>query len=143
MLTTISPRLATIIKSKTASEMWSAICNDATKKSQLHKVDTCCRLQSMVCDKDGDIKAHLNTMIKLREELEGIGASVQDEDFGTMLLTSLLPSYRTLLHTITHAASLSGMAINPNDLMRIVLEEAHQRKLSQNAAKSGDAALNV
>ena len=143
MLTTVSPRLATLIKSKTASEMWSAICNDATKKSQLHKVDTRRRLQSMVCDEDGDIKAHLNAMIRLREELEGIGASVQDEDFGTMLLTSLLPSYRTLLHTITHAASLSGMAINPNDLMRIVLEEACQRELSQNAAKSGDAALNI
>src|ERR1700719_1235631 len=120
MLTTVSPRLATLIKSKTASEMWSAICNDATKKSQLHKVDTRRRLQSMVCDKDGDIKAHLNTMIRLREELEGIGTSVQDKDFGTMLLTSLLPSYCTLLHTTTHAASLSGMAINPNDLMRIV-----------------------
>src|ERR1700730_6516228 len=143
MLTTVSPRLATLIKSKTASEMWSAICNDATKKSQLHKVDTRRRLQSMVCDEDGDIKAHLNAMIRLREELEGIGASVQDEDFGTMLLTSLPPSYRTLLHTITHAASLSGMAINPNDLMRIVLEEACQRELSQNVAKSGDAALNV
>src|ERR1700731_3754385 len=143
MLTTVSPRLATLIKSKTASEMWSVICNDATKKSQLHKVDTRRRLQSMVCDEDRDIKAHLNAMIRLREELEGIGASVPDEDFGTMLLTSLLPSYRSLLHTITHAASLSGLAINPNDLMRIILEEARQRELSENAQKSGDAALNV
>src|ERR1700730_8205025 len=89
MLTTVSPRLATLIKSKLANEMWMAIHNDATKKSQLHKVDTCCRLQSMLCDKNGDIKAHLNAMTKLREELEGIGTSVLDEDIGTMKLTAL------------------------------------------------------
>src|SRR3984893_18438999 len=126
-----------------ASKMWTAIRNDATKKSQLHKVDTRRRLQTMLCDEDTDIKAHLNAMTKLREELEGIGASVTDEDFGTMLLTSLPPSYRSLLHTIPHAASLSGFAINPNDLMRIILEEARQRELSENAQKSGDATLNV
>src|ERR1700731_4881446 len=76
MLTTVSPRLATLIKSKTTSEMWSVICNDAMKKSQLHKVDTHRRLQSMVCDEDGDIKAHMNAMLKIREELDSIGASV-------------------------------------------------------------------
>ena len=143
MLTTISPRLATLIKSMSASDMWVAIRNDATIKSQLHKVDTRRRLQSMFCDKEGNIKAHLNAMTKLREELEGIGASVLDEDFGTMLLMSLPPSYRSLLHTITHAASLSGVAINLNDLMRIVLEESHQCELSENNPKSADAALNA
>src|ERR1700731_3186691 len=58
MLTTISPRLATLIKSMSASQMWMVIHNDTTKKSQLHKVDTCCRLQTMLCDKDSDIKAN-------------------------------------------------------------------------------------
>src|ERR1700719_4233718 len=76
MLTTISARLVTLVKSMTASEMWTAIHNDATKKSQLHKVDMHRRLQSMLCDKEGDVKAHLNAMTKLRDELEGIGASV-------------------------------------------------------------------
>src|SRR3984893_12644308 len=143
MLTTVSPRLATLLKSMSTGEMWMAIRNDATKKSQLHKVDTRRRLQTMLCDEDTDIKAHLNAMTKLREELEAIGASVPDEDFGTMLLTSLPPSYRSLLHTITHAASLSGVAINPNDLMRIVLEESRQRELSENNPKSAYAALNA
>src|SRR3984893_940559 len=115
MLTTVSPRLATLIKSMSASDMWVAIRNDAMIKSQLHKVDTRRRLQSRFCNEEGDIKAHLNAMTKLREELEGIGASVLDEDFGTMLLMSLPPSYRSLLHTITHATSLSGITINLND----------------------------
>src|ERR1700726_4200525 len=61
MLTTISPCLAMLIKSMSTSEMWTVICNDATKKSQLHKVDTHRRLQTMFCDKDSDIKTHLNT----------------------------------------------------------------------------------
>ena len=97
----------------------------------------------MICPEDGDIKAHLNAMIKIRDELEGIGASVMDDDFATMILTSLLPSYRSLLHSIMHAASLSSTEISPNDLMRIVLEEARQREIADLASKSGDAALHV
>ena len=97
----------------------------------------------MLCNEDTDIKAHLNAMTKLHEELEGISASVLDKDFGMMLLTSLPPSYHPLLHMINHAASLSGIAINPNDLMRIILEEACQHELSKNSLKSGDVALNA
>src|ERR1700730_12696793 len=105
MLTTISPCLTTLIKFMSVSQMLTAIHNDTTKKSQLHKVDTHHRLQSMLCDEDRDIKAHLNTMTKLQE---GIGTSVLDEDFRMLLLTSLLPGYHSLLHTITHTASLSS-----------------------------------
>ena len=65
LLTTVSPRLATIVKSMSPTEMWTTICTDATKKSQLHKVDTRHRLQSMVCGEDADVKAHLNSMLKI------------------------------------------------------------------------------
>ena len=65
LLTTVSLRLATIIKSMSAIQMWTAICLDTMKKSQLHKVDMHCRLQSMLCNEDGDIKAHMNAMLKI------------------------------------------------------------------------------
>src|ERR1700726_2900625 len=60
-----------------------------------------------------------------------------------MIPPSFPPSYRSLLHSITHAASLSGTEISSNDLMRIVLEEARQCELTDRASKSGDAALHV
>jgi hypothetical protein len=44
MLSTVSPHLTGVIKGKTACEMWTAIKADATTKSQLHKVNTWCRL---------------------------------------------------------------------------------------------------
>ena len=65
MLTMVSPHLATLIKNMSVVDMWSVIQKDAMMKSQLHKVDTRCRLQTMHCDKDGDIKAHLNMMTKV------------------------------------------------------------------------------
>ena len=65
LLTTVSLCLTTIIKSMSAVQMWTAICLDAMKKSQLHKVDTRRRLQSMLCNEDGDVKAHMNAMLKI------------------------------------------------------------------------------
>ena len=65
LLTTVSPCLAMIIKSMSAVNMWTAICLNTMKKSQLHKVDMHHRLQSMLCSEDADVKAHLNAMLKI------------------------------------------------------------------------------
>ena len=143
MLTTISPRLSMLVKNHNATQMWNTIKTDATRKSQLHKVDIRRRLQAMTCDEDGDVKAHLNAMMKLREELEAMGSSIADEDFGTMILTSLPRSFDTLLQSITQSANLAGNIIDPNDLTRIVLEESRRREAADQARKSGDAALQT
>ena len=58
LLMTVSPCLATIVKRMSVADTWTAIHNDTTSKSQLHKVDTCRRLQMMHCDEDRDVKAH-------------------------------------------------------------------------------------
>ena len=83
----------------------------------------------------------LNTMTKVHEELEAMGSSVIDKDFTTIILTSIPPSYRTLLHSISHSANLSSKSLNPNNLMWIILKEARQRELTNQSSKSGDAAL--
>src|ERR1700731_2440012 len=39
LLTTVSPRLAIIVKRMSVADTWTTIHNNATSKSQLHKVD--------------------------------------------------------------------------------------------------------
>src|SRR3984893_11415826 len=77
MLTTVSPRLSTMLLANTSTvQMWQQIILDAMKKSRVHQVDTRRRLQELRCPEGGDVRAHLNAMTDLRNELEGIGAPV-------------------------------------------------------------------
>jgi hypothetical protein len=121
--------------------MWTAIKADATTKSQLHKVDTRRRLMMARCEEDGEMKSHLNGMTWLRDELVGMGVTVSDEDFSTILLTSLPSSYRVVMSSIIHSASLSKTKVELNDILRIVLEEAQQRSFSKQSGKPSETAL--
>src|ERR1700731_1458382 len=144
MLTTVSPRLSTMLRANTsAAQMWQQIILDATKKSRVHQVDTRRRLQELRCPEGGDVRAHLNAMTDLRNELEGIGAPVNNEDFATMIHVSLPLSYRPLLQSVLHAADMNEKAVDPNYLIRIVLEENHQRQITHGLSKSGQAAFQT
>ena len=97
--------------------MWSDIRHDATTKSQMHKVDTHHHLQDARCDEGGDIQTHLYTLTQTRDELAGMGVDITNQEFLTIILGSLPPSYRMLLSTVTLAASVTNMMIEPNDLI--------------------------
>jgi hypothetical protein len=60
-------------------------------------------------------------MVKLHNELAGMGTSIGDEEFSTIILGLLPASYHTLLSTITIVASLSGKPIGSDDLICIIL----------------------
>src|SRR3984893_5036168 len=144
MLTTVSPRLSTMLRANTsAAQMWQQIILDATKKSRVHQVDTRRHLQELRCPEGGDVRAHLNAMTDLHNELEGIGAPVNNEDFATMIHVSLPLSYRPLLQSVLHAADMNEKAVDPNYLIRIVLEENHQRQITHGLSKSGQAAFQT
>ena len=85
---------------------------------------------------------HLNKLIQLRNELHGMGAAIPDEDFITILLGSLPPSYHTLLSTITISMELAGNTILSMDMIRIVTEEAaHHAIATLNDQATGGAVL--
>ena len=90
MLTTVSPHLSSMLQANTsAAQMWQEIISDAMKKSKVHKVNTHHHLQELQCPEGRDVHMHLNVMMNLCNELAGIGASVNDEDFATMIHVSL------------------------------------------------------
>ena len=86
---------------------------------------------------------HLNAMTDLRNELEGIGAPVNDEDFTMMIHVSLPLSYHPLLQSVLHAADMNEKPIDPNYLIRIILEENHQCEITHRLSKSGQATFQT
>jgi len=66
-------------------------------------------------------------MVAARNELFGISISVSDDDFATMIMGSLPPSYRQLLSNVSAAAKMAGTKVKPNDLIKFINEEVEFR----------------
>ena len=141
ILTTISPRLATVVKSKTSKEMWDSVKADATSKSKMHQIATKKRLSDARCDEGADIKDHLTSMVKIRAELDSMGASVKDDEFLDIIIGSIPKSYHTLISSIIYSATLTKTMVDPNDLMRIILEEAERRSINDHGTDQSGSAL--
>ena len=141
ILTTVSPRLFATIKDKTSSaDMWITVKADATAKTELHQIDTRRQLHQKKCGENDDMKAHLEELVNLRGKLIGMGATVEDAKFRTIILSSLPLSYRSIISAITVSASLTKAKVENDHLIRIITEEAESRLILEgNSAGAGSA----
>ena len=143
IINSVSMRLAQKIGQLTSSkDMWGAVKADSEGRSTLYQIDMQRWLQELRCAKGGDAKAHLTEMAKLRGELAAMGSEVKDADFTVMVIGSLPPSYRPLLSSITGAAKVTKIDLNPNDVVQAILDEYEHRTIQEHATK-GDAAMFV
>ncbi len=99
--------------------------------SQLVQIDAHQRLQELHCGESGNVKSHISKMIQYREELAGMGASVQDTDFVAMIMSSLPESYRPLLSSMSAAAKIAKAPITSDQLISQIMEEADHRSIQQ------------
>jgi len=155
ILSTTSTRLGSKIKDlKTAKEMWDVVVADVTTKSTLFLLDAEEQLMSMKLSDNDDLKAHLvkikqhfQVMIQHRENLIKMGSTLSDTHFNTLIMTSLLESYRPTLQTIMaaeRASALTGTSpqkMKANDLIVFLIEEAQHRVINDKRTKNPDHAL--
>ena len=88
--------------------MWEAVKDQREKKSRMVTVDMCRKLQAEKCLESGDVHAHLNKLQVMREDLASMGWSILDEDFTSIILGSIPPSYDTYIAAII---GLGGLCI--------------------------------
>jgi hypothetical protein len=143
ILSTVSPRLCSQIRSKTAAEMWTLVKDDATTKGQIYKVGVRKRLTDMRCTEDGDIRGPLSAMTKLKDELSAMGINYKDEEYVPLLLGSMPASYHMLLSAITQSAAASSTQLKSEVLVNVILEEAAHREAESKHAGSAETALHM
>jgi hypothetical protein len=127
---------------RSVSAIWRAICLIYKGKSDMVQVDTRARLQSMKCNENDDVKAHLTSMMVLREELAGMGAPVNDRDFTAMIINSLPESFRNIMRSTTVAIRATSQLVTSDKIIAVAFEEADHRNLGKSSDKD-DSALNV
>lgn len=104
-------------KKETAMGMWEAVKDQREKKSQMVTVDMCHKLQAEKCLESGDVCTHLNKLQAMREDLASMGRSILDEDFTSIILGSIPPSYDTYIAMITATSSLMDKTLSPTNLI--------------------------
>ena len=105
ILSTTSTRLGVKIKSlKTVEAMWDMVTADAPKKSTLFILDAEDQLSSMKLEDNdnpkthlSELKQHFQLMLQHHENLMKMGSEISDTCFNTMIMSSLLESYRPTL----------------------------------------------
>jgi hypothetical protein len=160
ILSTTSTRLSSKIKNmKTAHEMWEAVKADVTTRSTLYLIDAENQLEGMRLSDSSDpkthlveLKAHFELMMQRHDNLIKMGSMFSDARLCTIIMTSLPPSYRPALQTITAAqkasaitstSSSSMVKLKPADLIEFFTEEAQHRVIEEDRTKSGESALYV
>jgi hypothetical protein len=100
-------------------------------------VDLGKKLQGTKCSEEDDVRAHFTKLNDLREQLSTMGEDVDDDEYSSILLGSLPPSYEATTSTINTASDLSGTDITSDIVTRLVNDEYNRRVIKKTSGKNG------
>ncbi|KIM63847.1 hypothetical protein SCLCIDRAFT_80398, partial [Scleroderma citrinum Foug A] len=72
----------------TAHKIWNTLSDEFQNHSHVVAIELRQKLQDLRCADKGDLRAHFDKMITLREELASLGHSISSDDFAAMILSS-------------------------------------------------------
>ena len=93
------------------------------------------KLQAEKCSEHGDMRAHLNKLQTICEDLASMGAPVNDEDFTSIILRSVLASYDMYIAAITATSSLLNQTLTPTNLIDTICDEVDRRAIKHLKSK--------
>src|SRR5882757_4841884 len=131
IFSTISDRLLLRVQSLlSAWKIWAEIKTIHEGKTELVQVDLRRRLQDTRCDEQGDVRTHFSDLMRMREQLAGMGAVIDERDFYAIALGSLPESYRPLLSAINATARITQTPLSVYELVNVITEEYEHRQLA-------------
>ena len=86
---------------------------------------------------DEDARAHLTCLQDLQEQLTSMGKTIDDDEFASIILGSLPPSFKSTINAINTAADTAGTDVMPDRVIRLVTDEYDRRILRKGKSKNG------
>ncbi|THH04537.1 hypothetical protein EW146_g10150, partial [Bondarzewia mesenterica] len=121
---TIPDSILNRIKDKTTTKgLWTVLCDLAEKQGKMVEIDVHCRLHDSRCQEGGNIRAHLDMLISLQDQLTGMGSALTDNDFVAVILSSLPKSYKSLISILTSMAMVNQTKLTPADTIQHLSQE--------------------
>src|SRR5487761_1616980 len=94
------------------------------------------KLQSAKCEEEDDVRSHFTKLSDLREQLSAMGKDIDDQEYASILLGSLPPSYEPTTSAINAAADMTGTDITPDQVTRLVTDEYNRRIIKKGKGKT-------
>ena len=144
ILTTIPESLAIKIQALvTSKKLWDTLCEKHKKRALTVVVDLWHRLYALKCLYDSNVKAHIQSLNAMNQQLKGMGEEIGDSNFTTLILTSLPKFYRPLINTISLQNYVSTKPLEPSTIMESILEEFDQLQIEESQLKAAENAILV
>lgn len=111
----------------TAAEMWKQLTTVKESKGRLGIIATRRMLYRCVAEEGFNLVEHVSKLRKLQEELHLMSSVVSDEDFVTILISSLPESWDVYTSAYLGSSSKKDEMITSHELVAILLEEDRRR----------------
>ena len=85
----------------TGKKMWDTLCMRHKKRALTVIVDLWHRMYVLKCLDEGNVKAHMETLSTMYEQLKGMGRKIEDSNFTMLILASLPKEYHPLINTFS------------------------------------------
>ena len=76
-------------------------------------VDLGRKFQTTHCRDDDDVCSHLSKLTDLHDKLAVLGRAVSDDEYVTVLIRSLPPSYDSPIDSLTSSCDINNIDITP------------------------------
>ena len=125
ILTTIPESFAIKIQAlDTGKKLWESLCEKHENRALTVVVDFRHRLYALKCLNHSKVKIHIQLLNTMYKQLKGMGEEISESDFTTIILASLLKSYRPLINTISLQNRVNtSKPLKPSMVMESILEE--------------------
>ncbi len=118
-----------------AKDAWDALRALFEGQTQMIVVDLRRQLQTLKCGEEDNVCTHFETIANLREQLAAMGKTIPDEEYASILLSSLPTAYDATTSAMSTTASLTNTDLTPNTVIRLVIDEYDRRVLKAGKPK--------
>ena len=133
--------LIEVRKLPTVKEIWEAVCAKYEHRALTVKIDICHHMYEMKCEDDSNRHTHLETL--MQEQLAGMEVGLTDDELITLILGSLLKSYRALINAISLSIRHAQIKLGPDAIVTSLLEEFDRLKIEECQLKASESALTM
>jgi hypothetical protein len=87
------------------------------------------------------VKSHLDELMKMYAQLEGMGTGIFDEELVMIILGSLPKSYWPFISTISMSAKMSKTPLEPTNIVETLIEEYDHLMIDENKSKNAETTM--
>ena len=92
-------------------------------------------MYALKCLDEGNVKAHMETLSSMYEQLKRMGKNIEDRDFTMAILASLSKGYCLLINMISQQNCTSVTPLKPQVVMESILEEFDCLKIKESQSR--------